>query len=102
MLFYQHVANLALVYTQKMLQFQPSERVSAEDALRHPYITQPDDQGLTGDEERGGDGGEKEEEEEGYTTPDSTQHTSSDSSSQLDISNSSDSGILPDSTCSQS
>ena len=76
-----------------MLQFQPSERISTKDALHHPYITNTVHQNEEEEEE--------EEEEEGYKTPDSTQHSShssSDSSPQLDISNSSDSGILPDST----
>jgi serine/threonine protein kinase len=78
----------------QMLQFQPSERVSTKDALNHPYITNTASQ----DEEEE----EEEEEEEGYKTPDSTQNSShsSDSSPHLDISNSSDSGILPDSTSS--
>ena len=76
-----------------MLEFQPPERVSAEDALHHPYITTTAPENGEGEEE-------EEEEEEGYKTPDSTQHTSSDSSPHLDISNSSDSGILPDSTSS--
>ena len=76
-----------------MLKFQASERLSAEDALHHPYITktaEPDDGHK--DEEEGREG-----EEDGYNTPDSTPHTSTDTCSQLDISNSSDSGILPDS-----
>ena len=79
-----------------MLQFQPLERVSTKDALHHPYITSTASQDEVEEEE------EEEEEEEGYKTPDSTQNSShsSDSSPHLDISNSSDSGILPDSTSS--
>ena len=80
-----------------MLRFQPSERLSAEDALHHSFITRK----TAADHERE----EEEEEEEGYKTPDTTEHTSSsssssssDSSPQLNISNSSDSGIMPDST----
>ena len=80
---------------QQMLKFQPLERVCAEDALHHPYITRTATEERENEEEE-----EEEEEEEGYKTPDSTEHTSSSDSSSphLDISNSSDSGILPDST----
>lgn len=77
----EHAQNLL----SKMLKFQASERISAEDALRHPYISKPDAAEAV------------EDEEESYHTPDSTPHSSSDTCSNLDISNSSDSGILPDS-----
>ena len=81
-----------------MLKFQPLERVCAEDALHHPYITRTATEERENEEEEEEEG--EEEEEEGYKTPDSTEHTSSSDSSSphLDISNSSDSGILPDST----
>ena len=78
---------------QNMLKFQASKRLSAEDALHHPYLSKNRQDNEQENEEEG-------EGEEGYHTPDSTQHTSTsspDNSSQLDISNSSDSGILPDS-----
>lgn len=67
-----------------MLKFQASERISAEDALHHSYI-------------RKIDRAEEEDDDEGYPTPDSTPPTLSDTCSHLNISNSSDSGILPDS-----
>ena len=80
-----------------MLRFQASERISAEDALHHPYFNTAEQQETEEGEEEGEEE-EEEEEEEGYHTPDSTPHTSScETCSHLDISNSSDSGILHDS-----
>lgn len=64
-----------------MLKFHALERISAEDALHHSYI-------------RKIDRAEEDEDDEGYRTPYSTPP---DTCSHLDISNSSDSGILPDS-----
>ena len=84
-----------------MLKFQASGRLSAEDALHHPYISQTaTEKGGSGCGEEGEEGESNSSsvrEDDSYNSPDSTPHTSSDNCSQLDISNSSDSGILPDS-----